>query len=74
MSVTIQVPDDLYEKARKIAEREHVSVDEVFASFFCQQLDVLEYIRRRGARGSREKFLAVLDKASHLDPPEYDRL
>ena len=38
MSISVSVPEELYNKAVKIAEAQHVSVDEVFASAFVEQL------------------------------------
>jgi len=40
MSVSVKVPDELYQKAVEIANEQHVSVDEVFASAFIEQLSV----------------------------------
>ena len=74
MSVSVSIPDELYQKAVAIAEENHVSVDEVFASAFIEQLAAWERLRRRAARGNHEKFLAVLDKVADVEPEEYDRL
>lgn len=53
---------------------QRVSVDEVFASAFAEQLSVWERLEQRAARGSREKFLAVMDKVPDVEPDDYDRL
>ena len=74
MSVSISVPEELYKKAVEVAEVQHVSVDEVFASAFADQLGAWERLKQRAARGSRDKFLAVLDKVPDVEPEEYDRL
>ena len=74
MSVNVSVPEELYKKAIAIAEAQHVSVDEVFASAFAEQLAGWERLQQRAARGSRERFLAVLDKAPDGEPEEFDRL
>jgi len=37
-------------------------------------LEVLDYLEKRAARGSREKLLTVLAKAPDVKPEEYDRL
>jgi predicted transcriptional regulator len=74
MSVTITVPEVLYRKASEIAKAEHVSVDEVFAAALAQQVSALDRIKERAKRGSRDKFLAVLDKSPDVEPDEYDRL
>jgi hypothetical protein len=72
MTVSVSVPEELYKKAVAIAEVQHVSVDEVFASAFAEQLAAWERLRERAARGNRDRFLAVLDKASDVEPEESD--
>ena len=77
MSVSVSVPDELYQKAVEIAKAQRVSVDEVFASAFAEQQSAWERLQQRGARGSREKFLAALDKCRMSNPttaigPEHD--
>jgi hypothetical protein len=74
MSVSISVPDELYRKAAAIAEEQHVPVEEVFSSAFQDQLTHWERLKQRAARGSREKFLAALDKAADREPEESDRI
>ncbi len=73
MSVSVSVPEELYSKAVEIATAQHVSVDEVFASAFAQQLALWETLKQRAARGNREEFLQVLDKVPDVEPEDYDR-
>jgi hypothetical protein len=74
MSVSVSVPEDLYENAAAIAAAEHVSVDEVFASAFAEQLAAWERLRQRANRGDRDKFLSLLDKVPDAEPEDYDRI
>jgi len=74
MTVSVKVPDKLYRKAVEIANVRQVSVDEILASAFAEQLSVWERGEQRAARGSREKFLAVMDKVPDVEPDDYDRL
>jgi hypothetical protein len=74
MNVNVSVPEELHRKAVEIAKAQHVSVDEVFASAFVDQLAAWERLQQRAARGSREKFLAVLDKVPDTEPEDQDRL
>ena len=39
MSISINIPEDLYQQAVAIAETHHVLVDEVFVSAFTEQLN-----------------------------------
>ena len=73
MSVSVRVPEELYQKAVEIAQAQRVSVDEVFASAFAEQLSAWERLHQRAARGSREKFLAALDEVPNVEPDDYDR-
>ena len=74
MSVSVSVPEELHEKAVEIAKAQRVSVDEVFASAFLEQLAAWERLQQRAARGNREKFLAVLDRVPDAESEEQDRL
>jgi hypothetical protein len=74
MSVIINIPEDLYEQARAVAEAHRVPVDEVFASALADHLAALQRLNERAVRGDRDKFLAVLDKVPDVEPEEFDRL
>ena len=68
MSVSVSVPEELYQKAVEIADAQRVSVDEVFASAFAEQLSAWQRLQQRAARGTREEFLAALDKVPDVEP------
>ncbi|HJZ98979.1 MAG TPA: hypothetical protein VKE70_20860 [Candidatus Solibacter sp.] len=74
MNATINLPDDLYQKALAMAKEHQISVDDVFVSAFVEHLSALQRLKERAARGDREKFLAVLDRVPDVEPEEYDRL
>ena len=74
MTVTINVADDLYQRAAEIAAQENVPVEELFASAFEDRLCDFERLKQRAARSSYEKFLRVLEKVPAVEPPDYDRL
>ena len=73
MNVSVRVPEELYQKAVEIAQAQRVSVDDVFASAFAEQVAVWERLQQRASRGSREKFLAALDEVPDVEPDDYDR-
>ena len=66
--MSVSVPDELYQKAVEIAKAQRVSVDEVFASAFAEQLSAWGRLQQRTARGTRDKFLAALTKCLTLNP------
>ena len=74
MSVSVSIPDELYQKAVEIAEAQNVSVDEVLTLAFVEQLSGWERLQVRAARGNRAKFLAVVDKVPDGEPDQFDRL
>ena len=74
MSVTVNVPEDLYHRAAEVAAAENISVDELFASAFEERLLELERLKDKASHGSYEKFLRVMSKVSAVEPPDYDRL
>ena len=74
MSVSVNIPEELYQQAREIAESQHLSVDDVVSSAFAEQLAAWQRLKQRAVRGSRESFLAVLDKVPDVEPEEYDRI
>jgi hypothetical protein len=73
MSVSISVPEELYQQAAVIAAAQRISVDEVFASAFANQVAAWRRLQERAGRGNRDRFLAVLDKVPDVEPEEYDR-
>jgi hypothetical protein len=73
MSVSVRVPEELYQKAVEIAQAQRVSVDDVFASAFAEQVSAWERLQQRASRGSLEKFLAALDEVPDVEPDDYDR-
>jgi hypothetical protein len=74
MSITVNIPEELYEKAAEIADAQHVSVDQIFASAFAEHLSAWRRLQHRASQGSREKFLAVLSKVPDVEPEDDDRL
>lgn len=74
MSVSVNVPEELYRQAAEIAVAEKISVDELFASAFEERLLELNRLKEKAARGSYEKFLKVMSKVPAVEPPDYDRL
>jgi len=74
MSISINIPDELYQQALVIAKTHRVPIDEVFASAFVDQLAVWQRLQQRVVRGNREKFFAVLDRVPDVEPDEADRI
>ena len=74
MKVSIDIPKEMYDQARAIAESQHMSVEDVCASAFAERFTCWQRLGERAARGNREKFLAALDTVPDVEPDEYDRI
>lgn len=70
MSVSINIPEEIYAQARAIAEAQNIAVKDVFAWALADHFTAWQRIQKRAARGHREKYVAVLD----LVPEGYGRL
>jgi len=76
-TLSIRLPDSLHKRARSLAKEDHTSINQLLATALAEKiaaLDAESYIKTRAKRASREKFLAALDQAPDVEPPEYDRL
>jgi hypothetical protein len=73
MIVNINVPDDLYRELVGIAKVHNISVEELLLSTLAEHVRSLDTLKQRAARGSREHFVAVLDKVPDVEPEEWDR-
>lgn len=74
MTVSVNIPDELYRQAREIADSQHLSVDDVISSAFAEQLAALERLKQRAARANRENFVRVLNKVPDVEPEDHDRI
>ncbi len=59
--ISLRITKSIYSDLKEIAEK-------------IAALNVLRYLEKRAARGSREKLLAVLAKAPDTEPEGCDRL
>ena len=62
-TMSLRIPDSLHERARELAKREGTSINQLIATALAEKvsaLDTIEYLRARGASGSREEFLRAL--------------
>jgi len=74
MSVSVNIPDDLYRRAAEVATSENIAIDDLFASAFEERLLEFERLREKASCGSYAKFLQVMSKVPATEPPETDRL
>jgi predicted transcriptional regulator len=74
MTLTLTVPDDLYQRVLEIASRHEVSPERMAAAALAEQVAQWGRIEGLAGKASRERFLAVLDKVPDAEPMPEDRL
>ncbi len=76
-TLSVRLPESLHERARELAKKEHVSINQLLASALGEKIAALEaadYLEARAARGSRAKFRKVLARVPDVAPEDDDRL
>jgi hypothetical protein len=75
--VSVRLPDSLHRGVKELPQREGVSMNQLIATAVAEKLSALrteDYLTELEARGSRERFEAVLAKVPDVEPEERDRL
>ncbi|HEX9700205.1 MAG TPA: toxin-antitoxin system HicB family antitoxin [Acidobacteriota bacterium] len=76
-TLSLRLPESLHKKLKELAQREGVSINQLISTAVAEKVSALmtlDYLEARAARGSREKFDAVLAKVADVEPPDYDAL
>lgn len=76
-TMSVRLPESLHEKARELAKREGISINQLVTTALAEKLSALlteEYIEERARRASREKFEKALSKAPDREPLLGDEL
>lgn len=76
-TMSLRLPESLHERAREIAKREGVSINQLVATALAEKLsalDTVDYLEARAARGSRRAFLGALSRVPDAPPIEGDEL
>ncbi len=71
---TIELPDDVYRRARELGELNHVSVDRLVAELVSDGADDWIRLQARAGRGSIDKLQRVLSKVRDAPAEAIDRL
>jgi len=74
MTLNVTLPDSVYRQIVELAARQQVSVERVVAAALAEQLSGWSRVEEKAGRGSRERFLAALDKVPAAEPAPEDRL
>lgn len=76
-ALSLRLPNSLHERARELAEREGISINQLVATALAERMSAImteEYLEQRAKRGSRAKFLRTLRHVPDVEPPPYDRV
>jgi len=73
MTLNVTVPDAVYRQIADLAARQQVSMERIVAAL-AEQLSGWARVEQMAERGSREDFLAALDKVPAVEPAPEDRL
>jgi hypothetical protein len=73
MTLNVTVPDAMYRQIADLAARQQVSVEPTVTSALAEQLSGWARVEQMAERGSRERFMAALDKVPAVEPAPEDR-
>lgn len=76
-ALSLRLPKSLHEQLRELAKEEGISVNQFVMLAVAEKvaaISTIEYLERRAKRGSRDKFLEILNKVPDVEPEEFDRL
>ncbi len=71
---SVNIPDDVYQRAAELAERDQVSVDRLLAALVLHHAREWSRLRARTERGSIEKLRSILQKVGDAPPEPFDQL
>ena len=76
-ALSIRLPDSLHNRAKELAKKEHVSINQLLTSALIEKLSALdteEYLTERAKRGKQSKFINALKKTPSVEPRPEDQL
>ena len=75
-TLNISIPDSYHEMVKTVSKEDKISINQFIASAIGEKLSAMQtaaYLQKRAEKGSREKFLSVLNNVSNTEPEEYDK-
>lgn len=76
-ALSLRLPKSLHEQLRELAKEEGISVNQFVTLAVAEKIaaiSTIEYLEKRAKRGSREKFLEILNKVPDVEPDEFDKI
>ena len=75
--LNLRLPASIHRRLGEVAEKEGVSINQLINSAVAEKMSALltaEYLTKRGNRGSRARFVAVVGKVPDVEPEAHDRV
>ena len=76
-AISLRLPESLHRAARDLARAENISINQLITLALAEKVSALaaeDFIQKRAARTSRQKFVNALAKIPRAEPADYDRL
>jgi predicted transcriptional regulator len=76
-TMNIKVPDSLLKQAQEMAEKENMTLEQLVSSALAEKMAAwmtVEYLEKRAARGSQQKFERAMDKVPDAAPDVLDQI
>ena len=76
-ALSLRLPKSLHEQLRELAQEDGISVNQFVMLAVAEKvasISTIEYLQKRAKRGSREKLLAVLNKAPDVEPDKSEAM
>ncbi|MBI1884081.1 MAG: toxin-antitoxin system HicB family antitoxin [Chlamydiae bacterium] len=75
-NISLRLPNSLHQFVRYLAEKEHVSINQMITLALTEKISALmteEYLGKRAKKGSKRAFSKVLNKVSNTEPAPHDQ-
>ncbi len=76
-ALSLRLPKYLHEQLDELAQKEGISVNQFIMLAVAEKIaaiSAVEYLEKRARRGSRERFLEILNRAPDVEPEDSDKL
>lgn len=70
-TISLRLPESLHEQARRLAEQEGISINQLIATSLAEKISALmtsEYLEARAERGSKASFRRVMKRVKDRPP------
>jgi HicB family len=76
-TISLRLPDSLHERARELAEKENISINQLVTLALAEKISALmteDYLGERAKRASKTKFRKAMSKVPDVEPAAEDKL